>query len=117
MASNQAPETSTQPGETLAEQPEESLADQQVVVMMEVALMCSTESDHESQFGDSGDSETTFDNSRHLKVATTATLAGISYDFRQSSVTKTHLTSMESYAHYFPKGYNPPPSVESVPEP
>jgi hypothetical protein len=38
-----------------------------------------------------------------MMVATVATLAGIGYDFGQSSIMKTRLGSMESYAHYFKK--------------
>jgi hypothetical protein len=75
------------------------------------------ESDRKSRSGNSGDSKTTFDNSGRMKVAVVAALAGISYDFGQSTITKTRLTSMESYTSYFPKGYCRPPSAESVPEP
>jgi hypothetical protein len=38
-----------------------------------------------------------------MNVAAAAALAGISYDFGQSNITKTHLGLMESYARYFPK--------------
>jgi hypothetical protein len=52
-----------------------------------------------------------------MKVTTAATLAGSSYDFGPSNITKTRIGSMESYACYFPKGYGRAPGVESVPEP
>jgi hypothetical protein len=117
MASDEASEISTQSGETSTEQPEESLADQQMVASTEVASTRSTESNCESQSGDSGDSETTSDNSGSLKVAVVASLAGLSHDFGQSTATKTHLTTMESCAHYFPKGYSRPLGVESMQEP
>jgi hypothetical protein len=52
-----------------------------------------------------------------MKVAVAAALAGISYGFGPSNITKTQLGMMESYAHYFPKGYSQPPGIESVPEP
>jgi hypothetical protein len=96
MASDEASEISTQSGETSTEQPEESLADQQMVASTEVASTRSTESNCESQSGDSRDSETTSDNSGSLKVAVVASLAGLSHDFGQSTATKTHLTTMES---------------------
>jgi hypothetical protein len=32
-------------------------------------------------------------------------------------VTKARLTSLESFTHYIPKGYAPPPGAESVPDP
>jgi hypothetical protein len=79
----------------------------------EVASMRDTDSGHKRQCGNSRDSETASDNSRRSKVAAVAALAGISYDFGQSSVTKTRLTSMECHARYFLKGYNRPPGAES----
>jgi hypothetical protein len=63
---------------------------------MEVTLPLGAESDRESQSSDSEDSETASDNSRRLKVAAAVALAGISYDFGQSNITKTNLGSMES---------------------
>jgi hypothetical protein len=56
------------------------------------------------------------DNSGCLKVAEAVALAGISYDFKPSKIMKTRIGSMESYAHYFPKGYGRPLGVESVSE-
>jgi hypothetical protein len=55
--------------------------------------------------------------SGRLKVAAAAALVEISYDFRPSKIMKTHIGSMESYAHYCPKGYGQPPGAGSVPEP
>jgi hypothetical protein len=52
-----------------------------------------------------------------VKVAAVATLARISYDFGQSTVTKTRLRSLESYTRYFPKGYDHPPGAEYVSDP
>jgi hypothetical protein len=52
-----------------------------------------------------------------VKVVATAALARTSYDFGQSNIMKTCLGSMESYAHYFPKGYGRPPGVEFILEP
>jgi hypothetical protein len=117
MTLGEAPKISAQPGENSADQVEESLADKQVMASVEDALMHGTESNCESQSGDFRDSKTASDNSRRLKVAAAATLARISYNFGQSTVRKTCLTSMESYAHYFPKGYRRPPGAEYVPEP
>jgi hypothetical protein len=56
------------------------------------------------------------DNSGCLKVAEAVALAEISYDFKPSKIMKTRIGSMESYAHYFPKGYGRPLGVESVSE-
>jgi hypothetical protein len=117
MASDETPEISAQPGETSADQLEESLVDQQVMTSTEAALTRGTESNRESQSRYSRDIETASDYSGLLKVASATTLARISYDFGQSSVTMTRLTSMENYTRYFPKGYSQPPGVASVPEP
>jgi hypothetical protein len=117
MTLGEAPKISAQLGENSTDQVEESLVDKQVMASAEDALMHGTESNCKSQSGDFRDSKTVSDNSRRLKVAAAATLARISYNFGQSTVTKTRLTSMESYAHYFLKGYCRPPGVEYVPEP
>jgi hypothetical protein len=80
MALDEDIEVSAQPSETSANQPNESLADQQLMVSTETASARITESDDKSQSGDSGDNETASDNSRRLKVATAATFTGISCD-------------------------------------
>jgi hypothetical protein len=77
----------------------------------------SVESNRESQSDSSEDSETTSDDSRHLKVAVVAASAGITYDYGSSGVTKAHTGLMENYARYFPKGYDRAPGVKLVPEP
>jgi hypothetical protein len=87
------------------------------VASTKAALPHSVESNPESQSGDSRDNKTTSNNSGCQKVVAAATLARISYDFSQSIITRTRLTSMESYARYFPMGYGQAPSTESVSEP
>jgi hypothetical protein len=82
-----------------------------------VATSRGVESNSESQSGNFGDSETTSDNSGHLKVAAAAALARISYNIGPSTITKTCIRSMESYARYFPMGYGRPLGAESVSEP
>jgi hypothetical protein len=95
------------------------MAGQQMVASTEAASEQDAEYNRGSQFGDSGDNETASDNSGRVKVAVAAAaaLAGISYDFGQSTITKTHLGSLESNVRYFSKGYDRPPSAESVPDP
>jgi hypothetical protein len=112
-----APEFSTEQRETLTKQLEESLVGQQMIASMEAALEQDDESKRESQSSDSSERETASKNSGRVKVSVVATLAGISYDFGQSTITKTCLGSLESNAHHFPKGYGRPPSVESIPNP
>jgi hypothetical protein len=117
MVSNGAPKIFVLQREILTEQPEESLAGQQMVASMEAASEQDAESDRESQSSDSGDSETASNNSRRVKVAAAAALARISYNFRQSIIPKTCLGFPESNTRYFPKGYGRPLGMKSVPDP
>jgi hypothetical protein len=117
MASDEAPEFSTQQLEDSMHQAEQSMTDQRKIASTETGSPRCSDSDHESRSSSSEDSETGSDNSRCLKVAAAVALAGISYDFGPSKIMKTHIGSMESHAHYFPKGYGQPPGAESVPEP
>jgi hypothetical protein len=117
MTSNEVPGISLSSRETSTEQSEGSLADQRVVASTEAASSRDAEFDCESQPGESRDSEAASDNSGHLKVVAVAALATIVYDFGQSLVTKTRLTSMESCAHYFLKGYDRALGAESMSEP
>jgi hypothetical protein len=74
-------------------------------------------SDRESQSGYSKEGESGSNTTAHLKVVAEAVLAGVTYNFGQSTMTKAHLVSLGSHGHYFPKGYGRPPGVESVPNP
>jgi hypothetical protein len=87
-----------------------------MVALAEASLSHEAASNHKSQSRDTKDSETSSDTSTHLKVVAAA-LAGVTYDFWQSTMMKTHLRSLEYHSHYFPKGYGQPLCVESVPEP
>jgi hypothetical protein len=106
MASDEAPKVSAQHLETSTQQDEKSLIDQLKETSMETGSPHGFDSDRESRYGDSRDSEMASNNSGRLKVAASTALAGISYDFRPSKITKTHIGSMENYAHYFLKGYS-----------
>jgi hypothetical protein len=79
---------------------------QQLVASAEASSLREVASDHESQSGDSEDNETSFDTSTRLKVV--AALAGITYDFGQLTMTKTHLGSLSNHGRYFPNGYGQP---------
>jgi hypothetical protein len=105
---------STEQRESLAKQPKESLVGQQMVASTEVALEQDAESDQESQ---SSDSKTASNNCERMKVGAAIALAGISYHFGLSTIMKTRLGSLESYTHYFPKGYGRPPGAEFVLDP
>jgi hypothetical protein len=62
-------------------------------------------SDGENPFDGSGDSENGSDNGGPLKIAAKATLAGVRYDFGQSTVTRAHVMALECFTRYFPKGF------------
>jgi hypothetical protein len=90
---------------------------QQREASTEATSLLSAESDNESWSGDLRDSEIASDNSGRLKGAVAAAAIGITYDFGLLGVTKARIGSMENYTHYFPKGYDQAPGVDSVPEP
>jgi hypothetical protein len=52
-----------------------------------------------------------------VKIGVEAALAGMSYDFGQSKVTRARITSLKNFARYFLKLFAQTPSVESVPDP
>jgi hypothetical protein len=108
MAFDEALEVSAEQRETLCEQLEQSLGGQQMVTSTEASSSREDAADHKSQSGGSEGSETGSDTSTHLKVATAVALAGITYDFGQSTMMKTHLRSLRNHGHYFPKGYGRP---------
>jgi hypothetical protein len=103
--------------ESSVEQPKTSLADEQVVVLVEAASEQGVGSDGENPPDDSSDSENASDSGGHVKIGVEVALAGMSYDFGQLTMMKAHVTSLESFACYFPKGFAQPPSAEPVPDP
>jgi hypothetical protein len=52
-----------------------------------------------------------------VKIGAEADLAGVSYDFGQSTVMKACVTALGSFAHNFRKGFARPPGIESVLDP
>jgi hypothetical protein len=86
MALDDAPEVLAEQREPSTEQPEDSLVDQWMVASMEVSLSHGAPSDCESQSGDSEEGESGSDIATHLKVATEAALARVTYDFVQSTI-------------------------------
>jgi hypothetical protein len=117
MASDRALEDSAEQRETSTEQLEQSLGGQQMVASVESSSSHEAAFDHESQSRDFEDSKTGSDTSMRLKVAATAALARITYDFGQSTMMKTHLGSLQNHGQFFPKGYGRPPGTESVSKP
>jgi hypothetical protein len=66
---------------------------------------------------DTSDSGNVSDNGGRVKIAVETTLAGVSYDFWQSNVTRAHIRTLESSFRFFPKGFARPHGIESVLEP
>jgi hypothetical protein len=74
-------------------------------------------SDESDAFGNTGDSGNASDNNGHVKIGVEVALAGISFDFGRSKVTRGHISDLESSFRFFPKGFARPPGIESVPAP
>jgi hypothetical protein len=114
MSLRDATKVSAEHRKTLAGQLDESLVSEWAVISTEAASEKGAMSDREDQSDGSGDSKTASDNVERVKIRATAALAGLRYDFGQSTVTNAYLASLESFAHYFPKAYGRPPGAESV---
>jgi hypothetical protein len=89
--------------ESSSKQPEASLVDEQ-----------DAGPDEENPSDGFGDSENASASDGCMKIGAEAALVGVSYDFKQSIVTRAHATALESFACYFLKGFARPPSTESV---
>jgi hypothetical protein len=103
--------------ESSAEQPETSLADEQVVISAEATSEQGAGSDGENPSNGSGDSENTPDSGGWVKIGVEAALADVSYYFGQSTVTKARVMALESFACYFLQEITRPPDAKSVPDP
>jgi hypothetical protein len=99
--------------ESSAEQLETSLADEQVIVSVKQGVG----SDGENPSDGSSDRKNVFDSDERVKIGAEVALASMSYDFRQLTMTKSHVTSLESFARYFLKGFARPPGRESILDP
>jgi hypothetical protein len=71
----------------------------------------------ENPSGDTDDSGTAFDSGSHVKIGVEAALAGVSYGFGQSKVTRARITSLKNSARYFLKGFARLLDVESILDP
>jgi hypothetical protein len=117
LASDEALEAFAEHREIFIEQLEESQGGWQAVISTEAALEKGIGSDQENRSDGSSNDKTAFDNDGHVKIGAKAALAGINYDFGKSWVTKAHIASLDSVAHYFLKGYGWAPGAESIPDP
>jgi hypothetical protein len=66
-----------------------------------------------SRSGGSGDTTSDSNESSRTKVAVVTATTGITYDFRLSAVGKERITSLETYALYFSRGYCRAPVMRS----
>jgi hypothetical protein len=73
--------------------------------------------DCESWSEGSGDTTCESDDSSHAKVAVAAAAVGITFDFVLSNMGKARITSLETCACYFLKGYCWPSGTKMVLEP
>jgi hypothetical protein len=103
--------------ESLAEQPETSLANKQVVVSVEAASEHAIGSDRETSSNGFGDSKNTSDSSECVKIGAEAALADMSYDLGQSTMMNASVVSLQSLARYFLKGFTRAHGEKSVPDP
>jgi hypothetical protein len=112
MSFDEALEAFVEHREILTEQLEESQGGQQAVILTEAALEQGAGSDEENQSKGIGDDKIASDS--HVKIGAEATLARINYDFGKSGITKACIATLESFTHYFPKGYGQAPGAESM---
>jgi hypothetical protein len=104
MAFDEAIKVSAEHRKVSTEQLEESQWDQQAMVSTKATLEQGARSDLEDPSRGFDNDETSSNNGGRLKIGAEAALAGISYDFRKSGVTKVLIASLESFARYFLKG-------------
>jgi hypothetical protein len=103
--------------ESSAEKSKASVDDEQVVVSTEAASEQGGGSDGDNPSDSSNGSENAYDSGGRLKVGAEAALASVSYDFRQSTVMRARVMTLESFTRYFLKGFARPSGAESIPDP
>jgi hypothetical protein len=101
MALDNAPEVSTEQREISFEQPKDSLVNQWMIASTESTSEQGAESNWVSQSSGSSNDETASDEGEHVKVGAATALAGISYDFSPSTLTRIRIGSLESYEGFF----------------
>jgi hypothetical protein len=90
------------------------LGDEEPVVSTEVTSEPDARSEESDASGDTGDSGDALDNGGHVKIGVDVALAGISFDFGRSKVTKGRISDLKSSCRFFPKGFARPPGTESI---
>jgi hypothetical protein len=103
--------------ESSTKQLDTTLIDEQAIASTKVTSEWDVESKDDNASDDTGDSGNDFDNGGHVKIWAEAALAGVSYDFGRSKVIRGHISDLENFCHFFPKGFARPSSIEFVPVP
>jgi hypothetical protein len=117
MALESAVDISIEHRQSLADRPDTSPADKQTNILTEATSERDVRSGEKNASDDTGDSGNVSDNGGRMKLAAKAVLAGVSYDFGQSKVTRARISTLENSFRFFSKGFARPPDVESVPDP
>jgi hypothetical protein len=103
--------------ESSVEQPEISLTDEKVIVSADATSEQGAGFDGVNPSHSFSNSENTSDSGGHVKIGATTALVGVSYDFGQSTVMRTHVAALKSFTRYFLKGFTRPPGAMSIPDP
>jgi hypothetical protein len=114
MASEDPANVSVGHKECSMERLDMTLGDEEHVVSMDVTSKLDARSEESDASGDTDDSGDASDNGGRVNIGADAALAGISFDFGWSKVTKHRISNLESSSHFFPIGFARPPSIESV---
>jgi hypothetical protein len=94
-----------------------TLGDEEHVVSMEVTSELDARSEESDASGDTSDSGDASDNGGRVMIGADAALAGISFNFGRSRVTKGCISDLESSSCFFPEGFARTLGIESIPVP
>jgi hypothetical protein len=103
--------------ESLTERLDVALVSEKPMTSTEITSEHDAGSDESDASGDTDDGGNALDNGDRVKIGAEAALAGISFDFGRSKVTRGRISDLKSSFHFFPKGFAQTPGIESVPVP
>jgi hypothetical protein len=103
--------------ESSTERLDAALVCEEPMASMEVTSEQDHGSDESNTSGDTGNSGNASDNIGCMKIRAEVALAGITFDFGRSKITRGHILDLEISFRFFPKGFAQPPGIESVPIP
>jgi hypothetical protein len=117
MASESVADISVEHRGSSTKQLDTTVADEQATASTEATSEQDAGSEDHNASDDTGDSGNASNNGGHVKIGAEAALAGMSYDFGRSKVTRGHISDLEKSFCFLPKGFAQSPDVESVPIP